>query len=78
MGVAWIDLWPGIGPGGRIMVINEIRYSIDKSKILLDVSFPTEAGITYSAVIYEMDDYGQFIRKSVPTAAKDSFPIKIK
>ncbi|WP_372796324.1 hypothetical protein [Pontiella sp.] len=58
--------------------VEGFRYSIDKTKLLLDVSYLHEGKTWSSRVMYEMDEFGRFIRISVPDEAKRSFPVEIE
>ena len=58
--------------------VDGFRYSIDKTKLILDVSYLHEGKNWSSQVLYKMDEFGRFIRISVPDDAKRSFPVEIE
>jgi hypothetical protein len=55
------------------------RYSIDKTKLMASVSF-TEGDSFFPncTIIYEMDEFGRFLKKSNIVNVKRRFPQEIK
>jgi len=58
--------------------VDSCIYSIDRTKLLLDVTYLHDEKEWHSQVLYKMDEYGRFLRVSAPEQAKNSFPIEIK
>ncbi len=54
--------------------VNSFRYSLDKTKLLLDVNYLHDGQEWSTDIIYEMDEFGRFFRTSISSYAKQSFP----
>ncbi len=53
-------------------------YSIDKTKLLLYITYLHDEKEWHSQVLYKMDEYGRFLRVAAPEQVKNSFPVEIK